>query len=285
MDEVELLVLEDPADPRDCAGREHDVRHRAVRRHDDRAADGDDPVGQRSVPAGARMQEARQDARGVVAHQDRHVVAAAPESSCLMLGVLDDSAPVRPRERYDDADLHLRGSSDAGSKRVPQALDAELDRLVADREREARPAGAARAEALAGSNGEPMLLEQPFGREPFGQPEPDEERALADRRLRKHGGNRVAAALVAGDALGDRVLRPFERGDRGALQRLEDADAIVIVQQVDALDDLGVPDDEPDAPARHAVGLRHRPHLDPDVLGAGSREKALRRRPSKTMSM
>ena len=77
--------------------------------------------------------------------------------------------------------------------------------------------------------------------------------------------------------LGDRFLRPFERGDRRPLQRLEDPDALVVVQEVDALDDLGVPDDEADAPAGHAVRLRHRPHLDADVLRARRREEALRR--------
>ena len=78
------------------------------------------------------------------------------------------------------------------------------------------------------------------------------------------------------DPLGDRVLRAFERGDRRCLQRREDADAGVIVEQVDPLDDLGVADDEADAPAGHAVRLRHRPHLDADVLRAGRREEALR---------
>ena len=42
----------------------------------------------------------------VVAHQDPDVVAAVAEGGGLVLGVLDDPAPVRPGERDDDADLH-----------------------------------------------------------------------------------------------------------------------------------------------------------------------------------
>ena len=42
----------------------------------------------------------------VVAHHELHLVAARPERVGLVLGVLDDAAPVRPRERDDDSDLH-----------------------------------------------------------------------------------------------------------------------------------------------------------------------------------
>ena len=163
-----------------------------------------------------------------------------------------------------------------GCERTLQALGAELDLLVVDGERDAHPPGAARAEALARRDDDAVLGEQRFGRQPVGQLEPDVERSLADGRFRERGRDRVAPALVRVDALGDRVLRARERGDRRRLQRREDADAAVIVEQVDPLDDLGVADDEADAPARHPVGLRHRPHLDADVLRAGRREEALR---------
>ena len=271
--DVELLVLEDAAHAPDRARREHDVRQRAVRRHDDRAADGDDPLRQLAVTAAARVQEARQLSRRVVAHQDLHVVAAAAQRGGLVLGVLDHPSPVRPREGNDDPDLHAAHRRE----RAVQPLGAELDRLVGDGEREPRPAGAARAEALARRDRDAVLEQQRLGGEPLGQPEPDEERALAHDRLRQRRGDHVAPALVRVDALLDGVLRPFERGDRRGLERREDPDAVVVVQQVDALDDLRVADDETDAPARHAVGLRHRPHLDADVLRAGRREEALRR--------
>ena len=91
------------------------------------------------------------------------------------------------------------------------------------------------------------------------------------------GEQRRAGARTSATRSADRLLRPLERGDRGALQRLEDPDALVVVQEVDALDDLRVADDEADAPAGHPVRLRHRPHLDADVLRARRREEALRR--------
>ena len=49
----------------------------------------------------------------------------------------------------------------------------------------ARPAGAARAEALARRDGDAVLGEQPLGGQPFGQPQPDVERPFADGRLRQ----------------------------------------------------------------------------------------------------
>jgi hypothetical protein len=50
----------------------------------------------------------------------------------------------------------------------------------------------------------------------------------------------------------------------------------VVVQQVDALDDLRVPEHEAEPPAGHPVRLRHREHLDADLLRAGRGEEALR---------
>ena len=103
----------------------------------------------------ARVQQAREHARRVVAHQDLHVVTAAPQRRRLVLGVLDDAAPVRPRERDDDADLHARrpaANARAPSRSAPSSIVSSLDG-----EREPRPAGAARAEALAGRDGDAML--------------------------------------------------------------------------------------------------------------------------------
>ena len=62
----------------------------------------------------------------IVAHQDLHVVATPPERCGLVLRVLDDTAPVRPRERNDDADLHARDRRE----RARESLGAALDRLV-----------------------------------------------------------------------------------------------------------------------------------------------------------
>jgi hypothetical protein len=87
----------------------------------------------------------------------------------------------------------------------------------------------------------------------------------------------VAPSLVRRGALRHALLRPRQRRERRLLHRTEDADAAVVVEQVDALDDLGVADDEADAPARHPVALRHREHLDAELLRAARREEAPRR--------
>src|SRR5438093_1257579 len=92
-------------------------------------------------------------------------------------------------------------------------------------------------------------------------------------------GHAVAAALVGVAPLGDGVLRPGQRRDAGLLDRPEDPDAAVVVEQVDPLDDLRVADHEPDPPAGHPVGLGHREHLDPDLLRARGGEEAARLAP------
>ena len=106
VDDVEALLGEHLAHPRDRARREDDVRQRAVGRDDDRAADRDDPRREVAVAAAARVEEPRQVPGRVVAHHDLDLVAARAERVGLVLGVLDDAAPVRPREGDDDPDLH-----------------------------------------------------------------------------------------------------------------------------------------------------------------------------------
>ena len=96
MDDVELLLVEDAPDPPDRPRGEDDVRKRPVRRHDDRPADRDDPLGERAVASAARVQEARELPRRVVPHQDLHVVPAPPQGVGLVLRVLDHPSPVRP---------------------------------------------------------------------------------------------------------------------------------------------------------------------------------------------
>ena len=89
----------------------------------------------------------------------------------------------------------------------------------------------------------------------------------------------VASALVDRAALLDRLLRPGQRGDARRLDRPEDARAHVVSEQVEPLDELGVPDDEAEPPAGHAVGLRHGEHLRADLPRARLGEEA-RRPPS-----
>ncbi len=122
------------------------------------------PDGRSPWRPGARVEQARCPPGRVVAHQDRDVVAAIPERRRLVLGVLDHAAPVRPRERDDDA----RPSRVGRLEHRCQALDALVEDLVGDREREARPAGAARAEALSRGERDAMLGEQPLRSEPAG---------------------------------------------------------------------------------------------------------------------
>ncbi len=62
------------------------------------------------------------------------------------------------------------------TKRVAQTLEAEVEHLVRDGEGEARPAGAARTEALTRGDSDAVLLEQAGGRHVLGESEPHEER-------------------------------------------------------------------------------------------------------------
>src|SRR5689334_4330455 len=69
------------------------------------------------------MQEARELPGRVVPHHDAHVVPAATKRSRLMLGVLDDAAPVRPGEGDDDADLHAGVAANARrSRSAPSSI-------------------------------------------------------------------------------------------------------------------------------------------------------------------
>src|SRR5205085_7552071 len=96
-----------------------------------------------------------------------------------------------------------RGSAE----RVAQAVEADVERLVRHREREAGSAGASLAEALAGSERHPCLRQQALRRPAVRQHEPDEERALAARIERRQSReDAVAAALVGGAPLLDGFL-------------------------------------------------------------------------------
>jgi hypothetical protein len=127
-----------------------------------------------------------------------------------------------------------------------------------------------RAEPLARRNGDPVLGEQSLGRHLGRELEPDEERPLAARLRGELASQRidhaVAPLLVPCDSIRDAVLRPVERRDACLLDSPEHTRADVIREQFQPCDQLGVPDDEAQPPARHPVGLRHREHLDAHLL-------------------
>ncbi len=112
VEDVEALALERADDPKVRAGRQHDVRERAVRRNDHGTADGYHVRRRLPVAADARVQDARELTRWVVAHDQAHVVATLLECRRLQLCMLDDRAPERPRERDDDPDLHAVETND-----------------------------------------------------------------------------------------------------------------------------------------------------------------------------
>src|SRR5919197_4193071 len=113
---------------------------------------------------------------------------------------------------------------------APKALEAELEGLVADGKAEPHPAGAARAEALAGGDHDAVLGEEALEGDPLGKLEPEVEGALADQRA-KGFAHAVAPALVGVAPLGDQVLRPGQGGDAGLLHRPEYPHAAMVVEQ------------------------------------------------------
>lgn len=121
VDQVEALLAEDVADTEDAARREDDVRQGAVRRHDHRPADGDDPGREIAVAARARMEKPRGAARRIVTHENRDIVTACPEGRRLILRVLDHPTPVGPRERDDDPDLHPASAKAPASRSMPSS--------------------------------------------------------------------------------------------------------------------------------------------------------------------
>ena len=123
------------------------------------------------------------------------------------------------------------------------------------------------ADGLFGAGAPPV-------RDAFGQPDPGEERPF--RAGAGRCSDAVSTRLVASATRLDRVLRAAQRGDPGLLDRPEDARTQVRRQEVDPRHDLGVPDHEPEPPARHPVRLRHRVELDADLLRARHGEEAVR---------
>ena len=124
--EVEAPSAEHAPHAEDRARAEDDVRQRAVRGDDHRPSDRDHLRRRLAVPADPRMQGARELAGRIVPHDQAHVVPPLAERSRLELRVLDDGAPERPRERHDDANLHLERSlwfDRAAGRRPPHHPD------------------------------------------------------------------------------------------------------------------------------------------------------------------
>ena len=106
VEHVEALPPEHAPDAANRPGAEDDVRERAVRRHDHGPADRDDIRRRVAVAPDPRVQRTRELARRVIAHHQPHLVPARLQRLRLQLGMLDNRAPERPRERHHDADLH-----------------------------------------------------------------------------------------------------------------------------------------------------------------------------------
>src|SRR5205823_6147622 len=98
--------IERPPDAEERAWIEDDVRQCSVRRHDRRAARGDEPVWRWVPSARARVKHPCQKPGRVVADQRARLDPERLERKRLMLRVLGHAAPERPRIRHYDPDLH-----------------------------------------------------------------------------------------------------------------------------------------------------------------------------------
>jgi hypothetical protein len=128
-----------------------------------------------------------------------------------------------------------------------------------------------------GASATPALLEHARRGHVLWQPEPDEERSL---RLRLEPGERgeraVAAGLVPRPPLLDGLLRARERGDACLLHGSEDPGEDVVLEQLDAADELRTADCEAQPPAGHPVALGHAEQLDADMARTVDGEEAAR---------
>ena len=105
-----------------------------------------------AVPADPRVEGTRELPGWVVAHHQAYLVPARLQRFGLELGVLDDGAPERPRERHHDADLHAWSLFTPRSRRGARAPRSRRMRVARCR-RSDRGNGCAR---LRGASGGPV---------------------------------------------------------------------------------------------------------------------------------
>src|ERR1700674_1434586 len=103
-----------------------------------------------------------------------------------------------------------KGSSPITSR--PRRIE-RGERQMCGSERRARPAFPARPEALTRRKRDAVLCKQLLDRQPLRQPEPDVERAFADRWLGQSSREGVTPSFIGCAPLLDGVLRPFERSN------------------------------------------------------------------------
>ena len=104
----------------------------------------------RAVPAEARMEHVRERAGRVVAHHEPGVDAELPQREQLLLRVVDDAAPERPRVRHDDGDLHrAQYRLDPVRRRAPDSARCASCRPAPSRS--SSPTSRARPSCCAGS--------------------------------------------------------------------------------------------------------------------------------------
>src|SRR4029078_12844118 len=105
-----------------------------VRGHDHRAPDRDHVRRRLAVAADPGGEGARELTRRGVPPHTPYLVPTRFERFGLELGVLDDGAPERPRERHHDADLHAVSLEHRASRR--QKLDRAYSLHGLDRPRD-----------------------------------------------------------------------------------------------------------------------------------------------------
>src|SRR4029078_12156672 len=117
-------------------------------------------------------------------------------------------------------------------------------------------------ESFAGGERDPLLAQDLLDGDAVGQPEPDEERSLRARLNVSQGGKcRVPSPLVGRAAFVYGALWAGERRDTRLLHRREDSRERVILDRLDAPDEVFVSQRETETPAGHSVALRHAEEL------------------------
>ena len=79
----------------------------------------------------------------------------------------------------------------------------------------------------------------------------------------------ITAALIHRTHLFHALLRPFQRNDRGHLDRRKGPVVVITLHTRQCVDEIAIADHTADAPARHVVTLRERKKLNGDIPRAG----------------